>query len=191
MIVIVYPFGHFQLGIPQRQIGRSADMFLFDTLVKSFDFAIALRIVDRGPDVSEVAGLDEVAEIVADKLSAIIGNDSGTGVGIAFVSALESYLDIEFGHGFAQLEMNDIAAVAVEDADQIIEDRMDSNVRNIYMPMLMRSRRLVEAFVFGRSLCRIPSLKRSRLFEDAIDRGWRYMGDIKVHHHPGQSSVTF
>ena len=48
--------------------------------------------------------------------------------------------------------MNNITAVAVQNGAQIIECAADIDVRNVYMPMLMRLRRLSEAGSFFRWL---------------------------------------
>ena len=71
----------------------------------------------------------------------------GRAVGDEFAGALENDLDIFLGHGFSQLPVYDVAAVAIQDRAEIVEGARDIDVGHINVPVLVRVR-LAEKSLF-------------------------------------------
>jgi hypothetical protein len=62
----------------------------------AFEFAIALWVVRRGEDVGGLPEADEVFEVAGDELGAVVGDDSGPGVGMGLPRALDDDLGVSF-----------------------------------------------------------------------------------------------
>ena len=103
---------------------------------------------------------------------------------------LEDRLHLGFGHGLADLPVDEEPAVAVEDAAQEEECPADINMRDIDMPVLMRPQRLLEALALLRGLPTAARELAGRL-EHAVDAGRAHGHDIGVEHHVRQPPIAF
>ena len=103
---------------------------------------------------------------------------------------LEDRLHLGFGHGLADLPVDDEPAVAVEDAAQEEECPADINMRDIDMPVLMRPQRLLEALALLGGLPASARELAGRL-EHAVDAGRAHGHDIGVEHHVRQPPIAF
>ena len=152
-IVVIDVFFHHGARIVQRERRLRANAFAFDRLMPSLDLPVALRIVRRRPDVGHPANPDELLEIPRQKLRPVVRDDSRVNVGIFFPRPLKKDFDFGFLHGLANLPVNDVAAVPVQDTAQIVKRSADVDVRNVDMPMFMGLFGLMEA---GSFLGRLP-----------------------------------
>ena len=114
----------------------------------ALDLAVGLGVVGRGANVRHPRKADEDLEIFGDKLRSVVADYARTGVGDEFAGALENDLDIFLGHGFSQLPVYDVAAVAIQDRAEIVEGARDIDVGHINVPVLVRSVWLRKAFSF-------------------------------------------
>ena len=80
---------------------------------------------------------DKFLKILCDKLRAVIGDDSGFGIGKLFSCPLQDNFDIRFFHCFTDFPVDNIMAKAVQYAAQVVKCAADVNVRNIDMPLFM------------------------------------------------------
>ena len=64
-------------GIFNGDIAGLPDFFLLDGAMEPLQFAIALRMVQGGPDMGKPAQADELFEILTDKLRAVITDNPG------------------------------------------------------------------------------------------------------------------
>jgi hypothetical protein len=69
--------------------------------------------------------------------------------GILLARPLEDRLHLGFGHGRADLPVDDKAAVAVEDAAEEEEGPADIEVGNVDVPVLVRLQGVLEALPFA------------------------------------------
>jgi hypothetical protein len=73
-------------------------------------------------------------------------------LGVQFLYPLRDDLDVRLGHRLAQIPVDNVSAVAVQNAAQVIERPADVDVRDIDVPVLMRGQRLLKARAFLRRL---------------------------------------
>ena len=62
------------------------------------------------------ADADELLEVLGDELGAIVGDDPRRLAWELFPGALDDRFDVGFRHALADLPVNDVAAVAVQNA---------------------------------------------------------------------------
>ena len=92
---------------------------------------------------------NELFEILGYALRSVVGDNAWCGIGEQFSGALQNGLDVEFGHGLADLVVHDVPATAVQDTAEVIESAGDIEVRDIDMPVFVRLARLLEPFPFS------------------------------------------
>src|SRR5690242_12535348 len=85
--------------------------------------------------------------------------------------------------------MYDRAAEAIQHAAQVVKSPRDVDVTHVDVPMLMRLRRLLEAYTFLRRLL-IPLAQQSRPAQHPPHAGRTHRHDIAVQHHEGQPPVA-
>ena len=103
---------------------------------------------------------------------------------------LDNRLHLGFGHGLADLPVDDEPAVAVEDAAKEKECTADVDIRDIDVPVLMRPHWLLEALSLLGGLPASGCQLAGRL-EHAIDAGGADGHDVGVEHHVGQAPISF
>lgn len=140
--------------------------------------------------MGHAADADEGFELAGDELRAVVADDPGRDAGIAFAGPLHDRLDFRLGHGRPDLPMHDQAAVAIEDAAQVVKGAGDVEIGDIDMPVFMRKNRLVEAFSFAGRLAVMP-LQAAGFLQDAIDAGRADRNQVAVEHHEGQAAIAF
>ena len=86
--------------------------------------------------------------------------------------------------------MNDIAAAPVEKAAEIIKRATDVEIRDIYMPMLVRPKGLDKACALFADLL-VPPIHKASFGQYPPCAGRTYGNDIPVEHHEGEPSVAF
>src|SRR5947199_10386242 len=91
------------------------------------------------------ANPDELLEIPGDELRPVVGDDPRPGVGVSLACSLDDRLDFGLGHARADLPVDDEPAAAIEQAAEVIERAGDVDVRDVYVPVLMGQKRLLEA----------------------------------------------
>ena len=82
---------------------------------------------------------DELLEVLGDELRPVVRNDPGVHVGKPLACSLNDRLDVDLGHGLADLSVDDEAAAAVEEAAKIEERPGNVDVGDIDVPVLVRS----------------------------------------------------
>ena len=88
---------------------------------------------------------DEFLKVLGNKLWSIVRDYPRLGIRISFLDSLKDYLNIALGHRFPQLPMDYIPTAPVKNTAQVIKRAANIDMRNINMPMLMRSERLLKA----------------------------------------------
>src|ERR1035437_6464238 len=86
--------------------------------------------------------------------------------------------------------MDDVAAVAVQNAAQVIERPADVEVGNIDVPMPMGHQRLLKAGALLRWLA-LPLRQQLRLVEDTPHAGWTHRHDVGIQGDERQPPITF
>ena len=104
----------------------------------ALDFAVALRIIRRGPHVGHAVDADEFLEVLGDKLGAVVGDDSGARLEERFLGPLQDNIDVGLGHCLADLPVGDVAATPVEHAAQVVKRPANIDVRDIHVPVIVR-----------------------------------------------------
>src|SRR5438874_2349767 len=112
--------------------------------MEAFDLAVALGIVRRRLHMGHAAEADELLEVLGDELRAIVRDDPWGNIGEAFAGTLDDLLDIDLGHGFPDLPVNDVPTAAIEETTKVVEGPGDVEVRDVHVPMLVRLQGLHE-----------------------------------------------
>ena len=162
----------------------------FQTAVPAFELAVGLGIVGTGPNMGHAHDADELLEVPGNELGTIIGDDPWPDTGVLLQGLLHDHLDLLFLHGFPQFPVDNRAAVAVEDAGEVVERAVDVDVGNINVPVLMRPQRLHKSgsFLGGSHPLAVESTSG---LENAVNTGGADRHDVVVEHHEGQSAVSF
>src|SRR5580693_4562797 len=113
-------------------------------------------------------GPDEFLEILGDELRPVVGDDPGPLAGKALAGALDDRLDLGLGHALAELPVDDEPAVAIEEAAEVEERAGDVDVRDVDVPVLVGSERLLEARAFLRGLAGV-GLDQAGIAEHAVN----------------------
>ena len=111
----------------------------------SLKLSIALGIVRRGPHVAHPAEAYKRLEIPGNKLWTIIGDNPGMHPRALFSSSLNDNLHVSLFHTLTDLTVHNISTVAVQDRTQIVKGPANVYMADIYMPMLVRSARMLKA----------------------------------------------
>jgi len=98
--------------------------------------------------MSHPADPDELLEVLGDELRAIVRDDPGLGVWVAFTCPLDDRLDIRLGHAIADFPVNDKPTTAIEQAAKVEERTCHVDVRDVDVPVFVRSNWLLKAFSF-------------------------------------------
>lgn len=86
--------------------------------------------------------------------------------------------------------MDDEAAASVKKTAQVIKRATDVQVRDVYMPVFMRQKRLDKACsLFADAL--VPFVQKPGLRKNTPGAGWAYGNDILVQHHEREPPVAF
>ena len=93
---------------------------------------------------------DKFLEIFGNELRPVVGNYPWAGSRVFLFGALQNDLNVWFGHLLSDLPMDDGTATAIQEAAQVVEGATDVEIRDIDVPMLMRSAGLLKALPFGR-----------------------------------------
>lgn len=151
-IVMVDKFAGDLFGLLQIKWGLLTDTITLESAVPAFNFAVALRVMRRGPHMRQLSQPDKFLEVFGDKLGSVVADDSRTRDGELFQGGLENDFDLCFGHGSADFPVDDVATGAINDAAQVVERPSDVQIADVHMPMLMRLQWLHEAGAFARGL---------------------------------------
>ena len=102
-------------GLFEVERSAGADAVGFERFMPAFDLAVGLGVVGGGFHMGEPGDADEFLEVFGDELGAVVADDAGLGRWEFFQGALEDDFDVGFGHGLAQLEVDDEARASVKD----------------------------------------------------------------------------
>src|SRR5579885_1289748 len=178
-------------GYRAQRLGQAGTQtFSFQRWMPPFDFAVRLQRERRGPDMGHAADPDELLEVAGDELRAIVGNDPRCGLGKLLPRPLQDDLDFRLGHPRANLSVHQVAAVAISHAAQVVERPGQVQVGDVYMPVLVRSRRLLETLSLARRLA-VPVSQSARLVQHTPDAGRAYRHNVGIQHPEGQPPVAF
>ena len=176
-------------GLLDVERGAWANAVGFERLVPAFDFAVGLGIVRRSFDVGETGHADELFEVLGNELGPIVGNDPWLCFGVLFQSALDDDLYVGFGHGLAQLLVDDEARASVEQRAEVVKRPGHVDVRDVHMPVLVGGQWLNEARTFLRRLA-VPSLNEPGSLENAVGRRGAHGHNVAVEHHEGEATIA-
>jgi len=141
------------LQIVQAQVALPSDRFVLARLEKTLDLAVGLRIVEPRLPVRDADKLQIMAKFNGDELRPVVGDQHRLYAREPGPSTLQHHLDVERFNRKSDLVMHDISGIAVDKRRQIDERSPEIDVGNVQMPVPMRLRRLMEAFL--RSLCMV------------------------------------
>ena len=133
---------------------------------------------------------DELLEVQGNELGTVIGDDSWPDTGVLLLGLLHEHLNLLFLHGFPQFPVDNRAAIAVEDAGEVVESAVDVDVGQINVPVLMRPQRLHQtgSFPGGGDP---PGVESTGGLENAVNTGGTDRHDVIVEHHECESPVSF
>ena len=189
-VVILDIFSDQPLGVGKSQGNARAEALLFETGIPSFFLSVGLGIAGRRSNLVELAHFQERPELSGNKLRSVVGDETRPGVRKGLSPLLDNDLGIEVPHVFPQFPGDDVAAVAFQDAAQMVEDAPDANVAEVDMPVPMRATRLSEPAPFLRWRDELPAEATGGL-EDSVDGSWACCHDVGIHHHIGQPPIAF
>jgi hypothetical protein len=145
LVVVRHVIGNQASGVFQGQRHLDADTLAFDGLVIAFELAVGLGIIRRSTDMGHAGDADEFFEVLGDELGSVVADDAWVFAGELFSGALQDRFHVDFLHFFANLPVDEEAAVAVENAAQEVEGAGDVQVADIDVPVLVRPLGLHEA----------------------------------------------
>jgi len=88
VVVMVNKISYEPLCIRQRQWRVYSNAIAFNRSVIALQLAVALWIIRRGFYMCHTADFDKLLKIFCDKLRAVVGDDSGFGIGEFFMCSL-------------------------------------------------------------------------------------------------------
>lgn len=133
---------------------------------------------------------DELFEVLGNELGAIVGDDPGGRLRKLFHGSLKNDFNVFFGHSFSQFPMDDVPTAAVKDAAQIVKSATQVDVRDVYMPVLMRFEGLHKACTFFGCFT-VPAAEQFSSTQDTINATGADGNNISIEHHEGQSAIAF
>jgi hypothetical protein len=89
--------------------------------------------------VRHAADPDELLEVLGDELRPVVRNDPGVHAGKLLARSLNDRLDVDLGHGLADLPVDYEAAAAVEEAAKLEERPGNVDVGDVDVPVLVGS----------------------------------------------------
>ena len=133
---------------------------------------------------------DELLEVPGDELRPVVGDDPGSRFRKFLLGPLQDDLRCRPPSSLPDFPVDDVTAVTVQDAAQVVERPADVDVGNIHVPVLVRLQRLVKAGALLRRLA-LPLREQSGLVEHALDAGRADGHNVGVQHHERQPPVAF
>jgi len=176
-------------GILERERATGTKAFGFQGLLPAFDLAVRLRVEGRSPDVRHAGEADEFLKVAGDELRPIVRDDARASLGELLFGPLQDQLDVGFGRGSPDVPGNDGAAVAIEHAREVIEGAAQIQVRNVDVPVFMKSPRRVEPTALLRRTC-VPARETTDVMEHPPNASGADGDDVGVEHHKGQAAVA-
>jgi hypothetical protein len=80
-------------------------------------------------------------DVAGNELRTIVRDDAWLRFRVLFLGSLQNHFDISFSHGLTQIPMHEETTEPIQNAAQVIERAAQVDVRNVDMPVLMRSQR--------------------------------------------------
>ena len=181
------------LGLLKSAQGLCPDAFRFEGLMEAFDLPVGLRMSHPNPGMDHLLVPQVGAELGGEILWAVVGDDAGFGhaLGKGLQRPLDDELDISCRHGQAKIPEDDRPGIAVQNTDEEIMRAPEVDIRNVGVPLLMRTLGLMEALPGGFSSFRkSPPAGQSGLSEHSKDRGGRDGHNPLVQHHIRQPDAA-
>ena len=182
------------LGLLKSAQGLSPDAFGLKGLMEAFDLPVGLGMSDPDPGMNDLLVPQVGAEFGGEILRTVVGDDARFGHALwkGLQRPLDEELDIGCRHGQAKIPEDDGPGIAVQDTDEEIMRAPEIDIRDVGVPLLMRTLGLMEAlpggfFPFRKS----PLTAQSGLSEHAKDRGGRDGHNPLVQHHEGQPDAAY
>src|SRR5262249_58237365 len=129
-------------GVLHGQGRLRADAIPLEGPVPALDLAVALRVVRRRAHVRHATDPDELLEVPGDELRPVVRDDPRRDAREPLAGPLPDLLDVHLGHRLPDLPVDEVSAAPVEQAAQVVERPADVEVRDVYVPMLVRPQRL-------------------------------------------------
>ena len=131
---------------------------------------------------------DKLLEISRDELRPIIRNDPRLGPRELLLGSLQDQFHLGFGHRFLNVPVDNIPTVSVQYTAQVVKRPTKIQIRNVYMPMLMRPKRVHKPQTLLGGLL-VPPPQETRLAEHSPNAGRTDRHDVPIQHHEGQPAV--
>ena len=182
------------LGLLKSAQGLSPDAFGLEGLMEAFDLPVGLRMPHPDPGMDHFLVPQVGAELGGEILRPVVGDDArfSKTLGKGLQRPLDDKLYIGSRHGQAKIPEDDGTGISIQNTDEEIMRPPEVDIRNIGVPLLMRTLGLMEAlpggfFPFRKS----PLTGQSGLSEHAKDRGGRDGHNPLVQHHEGQPDAAY
>jgi hypothetical protein len=181
---------HKSPGIVKRKRRLRANAFSFERLVKTFQFAVRLRIIGRCSYMGHPGQSDEFLEVLGNELWSVVRDDPGPCFRILLLGPLDDDFYVRFQHPLPDLPVDDEAAASVKKAAQIVKRTTDVDIRYVHMPVLVRQKRLDKACALFADFL-VPLIQKPGLRKNTPGAGRAYSNDILVQHHEREPPVAF
>ena len=126
------------VGVLLRQRAAGPNAFALDRFVPALQLSVGLRVVRRRGYVSHAVKADQLPEVAGEELFAIVADHPRMCLRVPFMGPLNNDLHIVFFHGFANVPGQYVAAVAVQNGDQVVECTANVHVADVRVPMTVR-----------------------------------------------------
>ncbi len=136
---------HKSPGIVKGKRRFGSDAFSFERFVKAFQLAVRLRIIRRRSYVRHARQPDEFFEVLGNELRTVVRDNPWTSLRKLLFGPLDDDFNVRFQHPLPDLPVDDEAAATVHDAAEVIKLAADVQIRDIYMPVFVRLKRLNES----------------------------------------------
>lgn len=133
---------------------------------------------------------DELFKVLGNKLRAVVRDDPGPCIRILFLGPLDDDLYVGFQHPLPDFPVDNETAASIKKAAQVVKRAADVQVRDVYMPVFVRQKRLDKACSLFADFF-IPLIQKPGLRKNAPGAGRAYSNDILIQHHEREPSVTF
>ena len=189
-VVVLHKRGDDPTGFFQRERRPRADRLRFQRFMPPLDLPVALGIIRRSAHMRHPRQANILLEVPRDELRAVITDDARRDARILGPRALDNPFDLHLGHALPNLPMHDEATSPVEHTAQVVERAADVQIRDIDMPVCVRTKRLLEPRAFLRGTAG-GAFQHPGIPQDTVHAGRTHRHKVAVNHHVSQATIAF
>ncbi len=139
--------------------------------------------------MSHPADTHKLLEILGNKLRPVVTDDPGIHSRKLLSCPLDDDLDICLLHALSDLPVHNRSTVSVQHSTQVVEGPTNIYIANIYVPVLMRLGRMLEAFSLLGGFP-VPPVEISSSLKNPVDGARTHRYNISIQHHERQPAVA-